>query len=258
MVPGLVFFDLLALVCVTSLWSVSAWVAWWAFGQLVVWLPLPVVVPLAALAGLSALILMVGVVHRILPRIEPGRYRIMKDPMFFVWVSRFILNRALFAPGLQVLLFQFNTLRFFSLRALGAKVSFSTSMSSDAVILDPWLLEAGPGATVGTGCLVSGHFIDDGRLVLGRVVLGEGSLLAARVMVAPGARIGARARVLAGVMMGVGVEIGERAVVGADVGLEGGVVVAPGVRLGSSTFVHKGARVDEDTPPKAVIGEPPA
>ena len=258
MVPGLVFFDVLALVCVTSLWSASAWVAWWVFGRLIEWLPLPVVVPIAALAGVFTLIFVVGVVHRLLPRIKPGRYRIMKDPMFFIWVSRFILNRALFAPGLQTLLFQFNTLRYFSLRALGAKVSFSTSMSSDAVILDPWLLEAGPGATIGTGCLVSGHFIDDGRLVLGKVNLGEGALLAARVMVAPGARIGARARVLAGVMMGVDVEIGERAVVGADVGLEGGVVIAPGVRLGASTFVHKGAHVLEDTPAKAVIGAPPS
>tara|TARA_B100000609_G_scaffold128933_2_gene102718 strand:- start:3035 stop:3586 length:552 start_codon:yes stop_codon:yes gene_type:complete len=177
----------------------------------------------------------------------------LKHPMFFIWVVRFILQRALFPPVLEVLLFQFNVLRFLSLRALGAKVSFGASMSSDVTVLDPWLLEVEDGATMGTGCLVSGHFVDRGQLILGTVKIGAGTLLAARVVVAPGTTIGKNVRVLAGAMIGTDVTIEDDVIVGADARIETHSVIEQGVTIGASTFLHKGVRLTRDTQPLEVI-----
>lgn len=253
---GMVLFDLLSLVCIASLWGGACWAGAQSFAALAAWLWWPVALVCAVVAGLLALIAEVGVIHRLLPRVKPGRYTLLKDPMFFIWVSRFILQRALLAPGLGPLLFQFNTLRFLALRALGAQVALGASMSSDADILDPWLLRAEEGATVGTGCLVSGHYIDRGKLVLGEVVLGQGSLLAARVVVGPGVVIGRGARVLTHAMIGVDAQIGDGATIGADSRVEALCRVGAGVTLGAATFMHRAAVIERDTLPREVIGDP--
>jgi len=254
---GLVLFDLLSLVAIACLWGGAAWCGMHTYHSLAAELWFPVALVLSILSGLLALIVLVGVIHRLLPRIRPGRYPLLKDPMFFIWVVRFILQRALFAPGLQELLFQFNVLRYLSLRSLGAKVSFGASMSSDATILDPWLLEVEAGATIGTGCLVSGHFVDRGQLILGAVKIGANSLLAARVVVAPGTTIGKNVRILVGAMMGTDVTIDDNAIVGPDSRLESQTSVGKGVVMGTSTFLHKGAHLERNTEPLEVI-RPPA
>lgn len=253
MKTGLALFDAISFACIGVLWgaALGAGAQMYAALATVVWLPLAFA--LAPLGAVLTLIVMVAVIHRLLPPIRPGRYTPFEDSMFFVWVCRFILQRALFAPGLQTLLFQFNTLRYLSLRALGAEVDFTTSMSSDATILDPWLLVAGPGATVGTGCLVAGHFLDRGQLVLGRVTLGEGSLLAARVVVGPGTTVGRGAQVLAGAMMGVDVQIGDGARIGAATRIERDVIIAPGVVVGTASFLHRGVTLDRDAAPNEEV-----
>jgi hypothetical protein len=57
-----------------------------------------------------------------------------------------------------------NVLRFFAWRALGARIAFSASFSSDVDLLDPALASVGPGAVVGARCLLAGHYIKGGQL----------------------------------------------------------------------------------------------
>jgi len=250
----MVLFDVVSMSLIVGLWGAAAWVTWSVAGALSALGPLAWVI--APLVGLLALVGVVGMVHRLLPPIRPGRYRLMQDPQFFAWVARFVLQRALLAPGVGTLVFQISTLRFLALRALGAKVSFSTSMSSDVVLLDPWLLEAGPDATIGTGSLIAGHFVDRGHLVLGKVRIGAGSLIAARVVLAPGVSIGRDARVLTHAMLSEDVTIGDGATVGSDARIDRGAEVRPGVTLGTGCFVHRGATVTEDQPIRAEVRSP--
>lgn len=255
---GMFAFDVLSLLVIAALWGSSSFVVWrlapWILATL--WPPLAIMSMI--LLWILTLIMLVGLVHRLLPRVRPGRYELMSSPMFYFWMARFILYRALFAPGLKVLIFQFNTLRYLSLRALGARVSFGASMSSDVTLLDPWLMVIEAGVTIGTGCLISGHTIDRGKLLLGEVRVGEGSLLAARVVVAPGVSIGKRARVLVGVIIGHEAQIGDGAVIGATTSLEVGASVEPSVRLATGTFVHKGAVASHNTAPLEVVELMPA
>ena len=157
------------------------------------------------------------------------------------------IKRALFAPVLKEILFQFTTLRFLSLRALGAKISFSASMSSDVDILDPWFLEVGPGSTIGSGCFLSGHFMDKGDFLLDRIQIGSDSLLAARVTVGPATRIGDHCRILFGVNIGVHVCIEDKVTVGAVSDIEGYATITSGVRIGTRSFLHKGVSLERDT-----------
>ena len=244
---GLIIFDLLSLILISCLWGASIFLGFSLFQAyfLSIWFPIGLICSI--LSGIIGLIAMVGLLHRLLPTLRPGRYTVMKSPMFFFWIFRLILKRALFAPVLKEILFQFTTLRFLSLRALGAKISFSSSMSSDVDILDPWFLEVGPGSTIGSGCFLSGHFMDKSDFLLDRIQIGSDSLLAARVTVGPATRIGDHCRILFGVTIGVHVCIEDKVTVGAASDIEGYATITSGVRIGTRSFLHKGVSLERDT-----------
>lgn len=244
---GLIIFDLLSLIFISCLWGLSFFLGFSLFKIYLASIWFPVALIVSILSAILGLIVMVGLLHRLLPKLRPGRYKVMKSPMFFFWILRLILKRALFAPVLKELLFQFTTLRFLSLRALGAKIAFSSSMSSDVDILDPWFLEVGPESTIGSGCFLSGHFMDKGDFLLERIQIGAGSLLAARVTVGPATRIGDHCRILFGVTIGVHVRVADRVTIGAVSDIEGYANIESGVRIGTRTFLHKGVSLKCDT-----------
>lgn len=251
---GLFLFDVLSYAIAFVLWGTSLLAAVHVHGLLSghLWAPLAWI---AAGAGfILALIFQVGVLHRLLPRVRPGSYTLLKEPMFFYWTARMILRRTLLPPFLDTFIFQSNVLRYLALRALGARVSFSTSMSSDVVLLDPWLFEAGPGAVLGTGTMASGHFVDGDKLKLGKIVVEQDALVAAQCILAPGVHIGARARVLPRAVLGVDVTLGEGAVLGVNTGIERGVRIGPGVRVGTMSYVHKNMEITHDVPPCSTLG----
>ena len=208
-------------------------------------LPGPLAAALAVLAGLLTLIAVVGALSALCPRLEPGRYQFGQGPVFYGWVLRSILRRVLFVPGIKWVLFQSNTLRFLALRALGARVSFTSSISADVEILDPQLFEAGAGCVIGARCFVSGHFLKDGKLFLRQVRIGAGAQLALQAIVAPGAEIGDRAVLKPGANLAVGAQVGE----GAEIGL--GALVDSFARIGPRAAVGTMAYV----PPRTKVAE---
>jgi UDP-3-O-[3-hydroxymyristoyl] glucosamine N-acyltransferase len=148
-----------------------------------------------------------------------------------------MLRRILFVPGVRWFIFSSNMLRFLALRGLGARVAFTTNMSVDADILDPALFVAGPGATIGARCLVSGHYIEDGKLVLGEVRVGRGSLLAAEVGCAPEVTIGDKVLVKARAALSLGVKVGDRAVLGGASVIDAFAVIGEGAEIGNTVYV---------------------
>lgn len=205
--------------------------------------------PLALLGGvvtgLVALVVAIGVATACLPRLKPGRYPLMRGGVFYGWLLRSLLRRLVMVPGLRAVLFSSNVLRFLTLRALGAKVAFSASFSSDVDLLDPALLTVGAGAVVGARSLVSGHYIEGGRLILGRVEIGESALIAAEVLIAPEVSIGARAKVLTRAALSRGVIVGEGATVGGDAVLDGFVRVGARAQIGTRAYLPLRRRVPD-------------
>ncbi|MBK7864952.1 MAG: hypothetical protein IPJ65_41410 [Archangiaceae bacterium] len=245
MAPGLLVYDLLFLALASLTYGAAAWAAAEAHARLAPLLGGAFALVPAAVVGLLALIAEVGVLSALCPKLVEGRYPLMKGRVFYAWLFRSMLRRLLMAPGVKWAIFTSNVLRWLALRAMGARVAFTANMSSDVDLLDPALLEVGPGAVIGAKCFISGHYVDRGRLVLGRVRIEEQALLAAEVSVGPGVTVGRRALIKPRAGLGPLSSVGEEAQVGGDAILDLGARVGARAKIGQRVHVGVRARVAE-------------
>jgi carbonic anhydrase/acetyltransferase-like protein (isoleucine patch superfamily) len=211
--------------------ALSAHVPWW------------LALAPALVAAVITLIAQVSILTALCPRLKPGRYPLMRGATFYAWLVRSMLRRALMAPGLRFVILSSNVLRFLALRGLGARVAFASNMSNDVDVLDPSLLEVGAGATIGARCIVSGHYVEGGRLILGAVRVGERALLALDVAVGPGTTIGAGAFLHAKVSLSVGVTVGAGARIGGGVGIDTKSTIGAHARVAARSYL----------PPRTVV-----
>jgi acetyltransferase-like isoleucine patch superfamily enzyme len=211
--------------------ALSAHLPWWL-----------VLVP-ALVSAVVTLIAQVSILTALCPRLEPGRYPLMKGAVFYAWLVRSMLRRTLMAPGLRFVILSSNVLRFLALRGLGARVAFASNMSNDVDVLDPSLLEVGVGATIGARCIVSGHYVEGGKLILGAVRVGERALLALDVAVGPGTTIGEGAILHAKVSLSVGVTVGAGARIGGGVGIDTKSTIGAHARIAARSYL----------PPRTVV-----
>lgn len=238
------FYDLLLFGVATALYGGGGWLAWrFVGGHLPPVLNVAVSVVLTTLGAIAA----TGLITLLLPRLRPGRHEFMKSTVFWSWVLRSLFRRALLLGPMKPVIFTSNVLRFLALRALGAKVAYDSDCSSDVDLLDPALLRVGRKSILGARTLISGHYVDAGKLVLGEIVIGEGTLLAVDVLVAPDNVIGDRCRILGRAGLGPGCRIEDGAVLGAEATLEGGTTVRAGVAVPPGVFVRKHVAIDAET-----------
>ncbi|MBS2022664.1 MAG: hypothetical protein JST92_09655 [Deltaproteobacteria bacterium] len=244
MAIGLVVYDVLYLTLALCLYGAAFSAARQVFLRVAGW-PSVLAFGAAAVTFLVALIACAAVCTALCPKLTPGRHKMMQGAPFFGWILRSMIRRILFVPGIKWFLFSSNVLRFLTLRALGADVAFTSNVSADADLLDPSLLTVGPGAVIGARCLVTGHFVEGGKLLLDRVEVGPGAVLAGEVAVLPGAKIGARAFVKGRVAVSLGAQIGEEARIGAGVGLDAGAKVGRRARIGNGVMVTARSQVPD-------------
>ena len=215
MAAGLVLYDLLYLSLAALLYGGALWSTWHTAASLSGNMISPFIFgPIAALAGLLILILEVAILTALCPRLKPGRYALMKSAVFYGWIFRSMLRRVLLLPSLKWILFNSNVLRWLSLRAMGARIAFTASISSDVDILDPSLTEIGAGSIVGARCGLSCHYLLPGLLVLDPIRIGQRAVLAADVAAGPGVTVGDGALVKPRSLLNIRARIGANAEVG--------------------------------------------
>jgi carbonic anhydrase/acetyltransferase-like protein (isoleucine patch superfamily) len=242
---GLVVYDVLFLLFATLVYGGAVTAGVRAFLALSSHVPWPFAIVPSLFVALLSLIAEVFVATSFCPPLKPGRYRMMKSVTFYSWLFRSMFRRLLFDCGLRWLLFSSSILRFFAFRALGAKVHFTASMSSDVTVLDPSLLIMGKGSMMGARCFIAGHFIERNRLILGYVEIGEGSLLAVDVICAPGIVIGKNVTVKGNSSIAPYVHIDD----GADIGpvslLDAGARIGKKARIDSRSHVKRRELVED-------------
>ncbi len=244
MAPLLALYDLLYLSLAAALYCGAGLVFVRVFTALARAMPQPLAAALGVLAALLALIAEVGFLSALCPRLVPGRYPLARPGKVAVaWILRSMLRRVLFLPSLKWIYFSSNLLRFLSLRALGARVAFTTNLSSDVDLLDPQLCTIGPGAIVGARCFITGHLVKDGVLLLREVNIGAGALLALQVTVAPGCSIGEKAVLKPGASLSVGARIGARADIGISAFIDTFARIGEGAVIDSLAHVPPRGRV---------------
>lgn len=206
-------------------------------------LPAPLALALALAAAGLAWIFIVAAVTALVPRPRAGRYKLMGHPVFFAWTLTFLLRRFIDIPPLSTIIFHSNLLRFVVMRLLGARVHFTTSMSSDVLLLDPALFRAGPGCVLGSQAIFAGHLVLEGRLLLAPIALGSRVEIGGRSIIGPGATIGDDVRIGISVSLGPNVTVGDGASIGAFALVDQSVRVGRGARVMGNCYVPPGTEI---------------
>jgi acetyltransferase-like isoleucine patch superfamily enzyme len=92
-------------------------------------------------------------------------------------------------------------------RGMGAKMSNSVLLGTDAFLFDPYFLNLGENVTIGAGAMILGHIGHGREFTLARVVIGNGVLVGVRAVIFPGVHIGNGATVAAGSLVPLGTVI---------------------------------------------------
>lgn len=145
------------------------------------------------------------VIHRLYP-LEPGRFNLdAPNSKANVWKLLGFLN--LF--NLSVLIHTYLcpvTLRGAVYQFLGARVGRNVMIGGK--IIEPWLVSVGSEVILGEDCLVLGHVIRRGEVVLGRVAVGNRVTIGVKAVIMPDVEIGDGAVVWAGAVVPMGARIG--------------------------------------------------
>ena len=196
-------------------------------GQLA--MPWPVVLwPLYYLLFIAGLCAMVLAIRLLTGRLQPGAFPFPGHPNCKRWMLHMAMLRILRIPAWRFLVYGITGLRFFALRALGCRNAFACDASADATVLDAGLHRIGPGSMLASAVTLTGHFMKDGKLRLGAIVIGKDTLL------------------LAGASLGPSCELGDNVIIGPMNRLFGGLRVESGARTGLDCTMRVGVHVGRD------------
>ena len=228
-------------------WVGLAWCAAWAGLPL---LAVPVVGPVAGFviwAVLAPWTALAGtaLAHRLLPRSEPGSYRLPGDPGAIRWAL------SGWAPSVYLTLFQplyFNSRGFqrVALRSLGAALGPGSWVTSRTVIREPHHVRIGAGSLVGEYAhLVNSYQPRPGLLLVADITIGDDSLVGAYAHVGPGAVIGSRCTLEHGVVVGGWTRVGDGARIGAGTTIYNRARIGADAVIGKNCLIPAGAVVEE-------------
>jgi acetyltransferase-like isoleucine patch superfamily enzyme len=218
----------------------TAWL--WSLAPLAAPWSLVLVIPLV-FVFLLLLLLEIALLRRLAPRLRPGRYRFPNSSMARAWLWTLQLQRIAFQPLWAQLITGSASLRYLALRALGAKLAFRSMMSSDAVHLDPGMLDIGAGTLLGGTSLTAGHLITGNHLILGTVRVEPGAEVHADGRIGPGTRLGAGAQLGLNSIAPFQNDIGEDARIGVNCSLAARARIGRNARIGDGCVIGRGARI---------------
>lgn len=126
----------------------------------------------------------------LLPKLKEGLYDIKKDKMVVFWYLHMCLNRSGKAIGLSPMLRSSNLLKYLHMKALGAKIAYTSNYSLDLEIADPSLTRIDANTVLGGQCYIGSHVVIDGKLGLGRVHIKESAFVGFGCVIGQGTTIG--------------------------------------------------------------------
>lgn len=241
-------------------WAGWAWFAGWSAVPLLLLPRLGPVLGLVAWALLAPWTALVGMaaMHRLLPRSEPGRFRLFADRGSVRWALKG------WAPSVYLAVFQ--PVCFMSegfqrlvLRAFGARLGPGALVTSRTTIREPHHVRIGAATLIGEFAHLACSYQPRTKLlIVDDIVIGDGVLVGAHSLLAAGARVGNRC------ILEHAVSIGAHVTIGDDVHIGGGSTLYTGVQVGDGAVIGKGCIIPAGSmiPAGAVITDgtvlPPA
>jgi len=152
-------------------------------------------------------VVVVGFTERLLTLgLKPGAYEV-GSPVFFRWLVYSGLH--LWTVNIVLPFLRGNNWIKIYLRVAGAKVGKGVFVNSKD-IFDAYLLEIGDDVFIGGEAFLNCHLFDNGRLVLGKIKLGDGATVGACAYITPGTCAGKNSRIGMYTYLRRGTEIGDR------------------------------------------------
>jgi acetyltransferase-like isoleucine patch superfamily enzyme len=228
-------------------WAGWAWCAAWValpLGAVAAAGPVAGVVIWAVLAPWSAL-LGTGLLHRLLPRSEPGTFRLPGDRGSLRWAL------GAWAPSTYLTLFQpvfFHSRSFqrIVLLTFGARLGPGAWITSRTILREPQHVRVGSRSLVGEYAhLICSYQPRPGLLIVGDIVIGDDTLIGAYSHLGPGVVIGSRC------ILEHATAVGARTWIGDDTRIGAGTAIYNGASIGSNVSIGKNCMI----PTGAVIGE---
>ena len=200
-------------------------------GRLVGWPLAAAALPLAYLAFLFTLVLVLSALRLVLPREKEGTSKVFADRDFFVFLLHWGLESYV-PPPLITHIQLLTSLRLLYFRGQGMKLSWSTHISPGARIWSAGLCSFGHLTYIGEFAHVTAHLSRGDKLLIAPVVLGD------RV------NVGAHSNISPGVTIGCDVRIGPLVDIAPACFIEDGVEIGPACQLGMGVHVGRGARLE--------------
>ncbi len=189
---------------------------------------------------LIVVVLEMGAIRLISPRVRPGIYEKFKPGPFFALVWLTGLNNLLGAmPFVRTVHFLAIT-RYLYYRGQGMKTYYENWISPQVLITDPALITLGRGVNIGDRAAMGCHLAMPDRMIIAPINIGDGVIIGTHAMVGPGAEIGPRAIIGAKAGLSVNVKVGEGALVEAGSIVPAGTVIGPYERWGGHPAVKTG------------------
>ncbi|PIQ28326.1 hypothetical protein COW36_04170 [bacterium (Candidatus Blackallbacteria) CG17_big_fil_post_rev_8_21_14_2_50_48_46] len=181
--------------------------------------------PCFALIYLGLMLVLVCGIRCLLPVLKAGDYLVPKSSGFYLWTLYFSLNRLVWLHPIKNLILYSAGLRWLAFRALGAKIAYSTSISADVDFVDLSLISIGPDSMIGSGSILTGHFMSTDKLHLGPIEIGKNVNIGGNCQIGPNVSIGD------GTWIGTGCSFAPLVTVGKNCRIEPLSVLPPGTTL---------------------------
>jgi acetyltransferase-like isoleucine patch superfamily enzyme len=178
-------------------------------------------------------------------RIEDGVYAFPAHPVAKAWAVHLLIARLPQFLGVRPFFMGSNVLRWFYLRALGARADFRIQTSSDLYVYDAPMVEIQEEVMIGGSSGIAAHYIENGKITLARVVIGRGSQLMTGILLGPGSRLGERVKLASFTRLAAHVTVGSRCYVGHSVVIEPNCVIGDRVIIGNRVMIESGAEIGD-------------
>lgn len=218
MTIALIVFDLVTLLLSCLLYGTAALATYqlicWADTFLETWL-LVALWPVWVVVFTLSLIALLFVVRLVSPKVRPGKHLAPNSPGFWIWTWKFSLRRLTAIVPLSTIIHWSAILRWLNYRALGMKLAFESSMSSDVIIIDPEMTSIGRKCVIGgrtlLGCHYTNKYPDGDKLIIAPIRIGENVNIGMDCVLGPGTEIEDGAQIGTSSILSVAVKVGKGA-----------------------------------------------
>lgn len=198
---------------------------------------------------LLTVVVLMGLVRGISPRVTPGIYEKFKPGPFFALVWLTGINNVVYAMPFVRTVHFIALLRYLYYRGMGMRTYYENWISPDVTIADAFMISLGRGVNIGGRSSLTGHLALPDRMIILPIVIGDRAVIGAHAKIAPGVEIGPDAMVGANSTLSINVKMGEGATIEAGSFVKTGTVIAPYEKWGG----HPAVKVGEARRPRAEV-----